>query len=129
MKTVSVLCMILPRSGGCKGYYWVGGVGQKNSETQRKTRLRVQAGNCTEKAPKKGNISGWGPLAFGSCVGGALVQCPKKEEKRLTAHPFLPFSPKLCRQRLFTGAFRRRACGLKAVFKKVGGRCHWAQSH
>ena len=69
---------------------WVGGVGQKNSETQRKTRLRVQAGNCTEKAPKKGNIGGRGPLAFGSCVGGALVQCPKKEGKEAHCSSFPP---------------------------------------
>ena len=64
-------------------HHWVDGVGQKKSETLRKTRLRVQAGNCTEKAPKKGNIGGRGPLAFGSCVGGALVQCPKKEGKEV----------------------------------------------
>ena len=63
-------------------HHWVDGVGQKKSETLRKTRLRVQAGNCTEKAPKKGNISGWGPLAFGSCVGAAVVQNAQKRRKR-----------------------------------------------
>ena len=82
--------MILPRSGGCMDHHWVDGVGQKKSETLRKTRLRVQAGNCTEKAPKKGNISGWGPLAFGSCVGGAVVQCPKKEGKEAHCSSFPP---------------------------------------
>ena len=114
--------MILPRSGGCMDHHWVDGVGQKKSETLRKTRLRVQAGNCTEKAPKKGNIGGWGPLAFGSCVGGSMVQCPKKEG--IEAHPFLPFSPKLCRQRLFTGAFLRRDPGFKALFKSHFRRVH-----